>query len=246
MQIDRKDMLGAILHSKKLSLNDKDLRVIASKTEGFQAGDLVTLVDRAVSLSELRVLCPSHLITGFDSPQGRRCRRISVDSGSDLESSLELSSSPQKSFSTLPSSNILQKGHNFLESPLVDSGISSPATMAAASEIKKKISVVSASTLTPSTPRSFEIGGAPHMFKTGSLSQMYLTLYDFLTALEGYVPVSLRGLPLHSSETIDFSHVGGMESNKKILIETLLWPSKVRKAADIVLIILSPLFYLIF
>ena len=60
-----------------------------------------------------------------------------------------------------------------------------------------------------------------------SLSQMVLTVQDFVTALDGYVPVSLRGLPLHSAGAVNFSHVGGLERAKQILTETLLWPSKV-------------------
>ncbi len=56
---------------------------------------------------------------------------------------------------------------------------------------------------------------------------MILTVADFLTALDGFVPVSLRGLPLHKFGTVDFAHVGGLESTKQKLRETLLWPSKV-------------------
>ena len=50
---------------------------------------------------------------------------------------------------------------------------------------------------------------------------------DFLNALNGFVPVSLRGLPMHSSGSVDFSDVGGLEKAKHMLRETLLWPSKV-------------------
>ena len=56
---------------------------------------------------------------------------------------------------------------------------------------------------------------------------MVLTVQDFVTALDGFVPVSLRGLPLHTAGTSDFSHVGGLEKTKRALQETLLWPSKV-------------------
>lgn len=63
--------------------------------------------------------------------------------------------------------------------------------------------------------------------KVHSLSHMTLSERDFLEALEGFVPVSLRGLPLHSAGSVDFSHIGGLENVKEILTETLSWPSKV-------------------
>ena len=72
------------------------------------------------------------------------------------------------------------------------------------------------------------MGVAP-MTRVGSLSSMVLTVQDFETALEGFVPISLRGLPLHTMGSVDFGHVGGLEKVKQQLRETLLWPSKVRE-----------------
>ena len=63
----------------------------------------------------------------------------------------------------------------------------------------------------------------------GSLTSLGLILDDFLRGLKGFVPTSLRGLPLHSAGSIDFSSVGGLEQAKQTLRETLLWPSKVKK-----------------
>ena len=65
------------------------------------------------------------------------------------------------------------------------------------------------------------------LHKSTSLSQMRLGVEDFVAALKGFIPVSLRGLQLHKSGLIDFSGVGGLETVKKSLKETLLWPSKV-------------------
>ena len=48
-------------------------------------------------------------------------------------------------------------------------------------------------------------------------------------ALEGFVPSSLRGLSLHNSSRVDFSHVGGLAAAKTTLRETLQWPSKVKE-----------------
>lgn len=81
------------------------------------------------------------------------------------------------------------------------------------SEVKRKIS--DAPTLIPMSP----VVVAPCEYRVGR--------YDFLEAMKGFVPVSLRGLPLHPPGEIDFSHVGGMERVKEMLTETILWPSKV-------------------
>ena len=79
---------------------------------------------------------------------------------------------------------------------------------------KKKLSVVSGFSLTPTTPRSLERVSVSPLTRVGSLSQMVLTVHDFVTALDGFVPVSLRGLPLHTARTVDFSHVA--ENTSKI------------------------------
>ena len=54
-----------------------------------------------------------------------------------------------------------------------------------------------------------------------------LTLDDFITALESYLPAALKGLSLHSRGRINFKSVGGLTEAKKTLTETMLWPSKV-------------------
>lgn len=161
-----------------------------------------------------------------------------MESGSDLSLSIELSSPPNKAFSS-PSPQKAHSGgpsphqktgsthplrHLDLSNSLPDSGISSPVVIPQ----MKKMSVVSASSLTPTTPRNVKKVGVAPMSRVGSLSQMVLTVHDFVTALEGFVPISLRGLPLHTSGNVDFSHVGGLEKTKQRLRETLLWPIKVR------------------
>ena len=55
----------------------------------------------------------------------------------------------------------------------------------------------------------------------------HLSIGDFLEALKGFVPLSLRSLSLHVAGQLDFSNVGGMEKAKATLKETILWPSKV-------------------
>ena len=59
-----------------------------------------------------------------------------------------------------------------------------------------------------------------------------LRVRDFDAALKGFVSTTLRGLSLTLNGVIDFSHVGGMTETKKMLKETILWPSRV-----------SPLYY---
>lgn len=61
----------------------------------------------------------------------------------------------------------------------------------------------------------------------GSAETLFVQLDDFLSALESYIPASLRGLSLHRSGSVSFKNVGGLEEAKRTLQETLLWPSKV-------------------
>ena len=58
--------------------------------------------------------------------------------------------------------------------------------------------------------------------------RILLNMDNLLDAFEGYVPVALRGMSLNKSNSVDFTHVGGMKEAKKILTEFILWPSKVR------------------
>lgn len=194
------------------------------RTEGFQPGDLVTLVDRAVSLCELRTLYPQGAGSRVPSSPDKSFRfpgvsRVATDG---CTSDLELSSSPVKmspltlstppSFSTPPSSPRKYIFRN-------------PSDKNPSLKHLKKTSVVSTGseiTLIPQRSVSHEF------HHSTSLSQMRLCVDDFISALKGFVPLSLRGLPLHQSGTINFSGVGGLETVKKCLKETLLWPSKVQ------------------
>ena len=63
--------------------------------------------------------------------------------------------------------------------------------------------------------------------ESDSVIQITVTASCLHRALEGVVPSSLRGLSLHTSSRVDFSHVGGLEAAKMTLRETLQWPSKV-------------------
>ena len=66
---------------------------------------------------------------------------------------------------------------------------------------------------------------------------------DFDRALIGYVPASLRNVPLHQAGDIGWKDIGGLTSVKKTLIETLQWPAKVLN--EILLMSLPSLIYLL-
>ena len=48
---------------------------------------------------------------------------------------------------------------------------------------------------------------------------------DFISAIDGYTPTSLRGVKLQKATT-SWSNIGGLLDVKKILLETLEWPTK--------------------
>ncbi|CAO3566368.1 unnamed protein product [Mortierella alpina] len=64
--------------------------------------------------------------------------------------------------------------------------------------------------------------------KTGESSSeddFTLTQADFLKAQEGFVPSSLRGVKLQSSTT-SWLDIGGLNETRRMLLETLEWPTK--------------------
>ncbi|KAF0467794.1 AAA-domain-containing protein [Gigaspora margarita] len=48
---------------------------------------------------------------------------------------------------------------------------------------------------------------------------------DFRKAQKGFVPFSLRGVKLHTSN-VSWTDIGGLEETRKVLLETLEWPTK--------------------
>jgi len=230
------------MESSKLAVSP--CREVAVKTEGFQAGDLVTVMDRAISNSELRIVLPE-----MSNPaEEHSWHEISVDSSmSDLEGSVDYHSFPPTQdhtpLNTLPETSTPETAQLLPE--LGDSGIGGSGPQSLASHLHlqrlKKVSVVSASSFsTVVSPNSLQGqnrfsaltppgGDRNPVYKTGSLSERSLRLCDFSKALEGFVPLSLRGLPLHTSGSVDFSHVGGLKAVKEMLTETLQWPIKVSK-----------------
>lgn len=196
-------------------------REVAARTEGYQPGDLETLVERAISHAELRTLNPMKSLS-----------LISLDGDLPLESPRLQKRFHDNSVSSSPEKEAVLVGG--IDIPHRKSSDSSVFTQGPSPSLE--------TTPSAATPSNLEQGGVSYRredsqqtltsvspcFRTvRSLSDMTLSLTDFLTALDGFTPISLRGLPLHSAGSVDFSHVGGLDSVKDALRETLLWPSKV-------------------
>lgn len=179
-------------------------------TEGCQAGDLVSLVGRAINHSLLREVCPE--VRATESPFRRRRRetlcKMSTGSDDDLG---------EVSVTVRPSSLGLQKPHRPKELSLSvdDSSL----------RLGKKDSTATLSNASFVTLRPQLSGNGT--LKSGESLELGLTLDDFKKGIKGFVPLSLRGLSLHSSGSVTFEHVGGLAEVKQMLKETLQWPHKV-------------------
>ena len=60
--------------------------------------------------------------------------------------------------------------------------------------------------------------------KTATNSEVQLQDEDFLKALKGFMPASLRNVTLQSS-TVKFDSIGGLGQTRKVLLETLQYPT---------------------
>ncbi|KAG5978388.1 hypothetical protein E4U56_002887 [Claviceps arundinis] len=56
-------------------------------------------------------------------------------------------------------------------------------------------------------------------------SAIHLSRVDFESALKGFTPASLRNVPLQSSTTT-FKSIGGLQETRRVLLETLEYPTK--------------------
>ncbi|KAF9123574.1 Peroxisome biosynthesis protein pex1 [Mortierella sp. 14UC] len=70
-----------------------------------------------------------------------------------------------------------------------------------------------------------DVTAAVESNSSSSEDEFSLTQADFLKAQEGFVPSSLRGVKLQSSAT-SWLDIGGLNETRKILLETLEWPTK--------------------
>eukprot|EP00731_Ephydatia_muelleri_P030263 Em0021g786a len=206
---ERKEIIMAILKAKRRKLMWIGGCALGLMTEGCQAGDLVSLVGRAINHSLLREVCPE--VRATESPFRRRRRetlcKMSTGSDDDLG---------EVSVTVGPSSLRQQKPHRPKDLSLsVDD--SSP-------RLGKKDSTVTLSNASFVTLRPQLSGNGT--LKSGESLELGLTLDDFKKGIKGFVPLSLRGLSLHSSGSVTFEHVGGLAEVKQMLKETLQWPHK--------------------
>lgn len=65
----------------------------------------------------------------------------------------------------------------------------------------------------------------PNGNQSSSSTTLKLTLADFLSAQENFTPISLRSLSL-SSSTVSWSSIGGLVETRRVLRETLEFPSR--------------------
>ncbi|KAK4217047.1 P-loop containing nucleoside triphosphate hydrolase protein [Rhypophila decipiens] len=70
-----------------------------------------------------------------------------------------------------------------------------------------------------------EISSKPASAQTSIPTAIPLARHDFTSALKGFTPASLRNVTLQSSTTT-FSSIGGLHETRKILLETLEYPTK--------------------
>jgi SpoVK/Ycf46/Vps4 family AAA+-type ATPase len=59
-----------------------------------------------------------------------------------------------------------------------------------------------------------------------ALDRSALNLKHFKMAADEYTPIALRGLNLRPSSRMRWQHVGGLHQVKRVLTETLLWPTR--------------------
>ncbi|GFQ91889.1 peroxisome biogenesis factor 1 [Trichonephila clavata] len=67
------------------------------------------------------------------------------------------------------------------------------------------------------------------MADSPGLNEIPLNLDDFQMALEGYVPSSLRGIPLQTHDYKTWNDVGGLEEIKKTIQQIIMWPIKYKQ-----------------
>ncbi|CAG8436460.1 4148_t:CDS:10 [Funneliformis mosseae] len=73
--------------------------------------------------------------------------------------------------------------------------------------------------------RTIHEGVSRHLHSGNDESQFLLTQEDFRKAQKEFVPFSLRGVKLHTSK-VSWTDIGGLVETRKVLLETLEWPTK--------------------
>lgn len=71
-----------------------------------------------------------------------------------------------------------------------------------------------------------KVSGAPASDSSSQSSPLSLTLTDFNAAQENFTPISLRSLSLSSSGSTSWASIGGLHETRRVLRETLEFPSR--------------------
>ncbi|CAG8433869.1 7006_t:CDS:10 [Diversispora eburnea] len=73
--------------------------------------------------------------------------------------------------------------------------------------------------------RAIHESASRHLIENKDESKFSFKQEDFIKAQKDFIPFSLRGVKLHTSD-VNWSDIGGLEETRKILMETLEWPIK--------------------
>ena len=203
------------------------IRHVALRTEGCQVGDLNSLVDRAISSSHIRHTCPDSVRLRLGSP-------------------LKKQGSTRVSF-TLDDLEMVQESLGEVRSPLITRSLpSSPLKERKRLKAATKSLSFVESHRRPQSTENVNLSvqtlteRVESRFGTYEAGKLRLCDRDFEEGLAGFAPLALRSLSLHSSGTVDFSHVGGMDETKKTLRETIQWPSMVKNFLSFSATLFSP------
>ena len=191
-------------------VNTVTVRRVAVRTEGYQVGDLTGVIDRAISCAHVRHTCPDlppHTTSWTPVRKQRSQVSFTLDETGGSVSPLMTRS--------LPSSPL--KEHRRVK-----------YTKSFSPTLKQRYLSSLTSNELVNNPSTLTLVDQTHtQLQTDDDGRLQLTQHDVHVALSDFVPLTLRRLSLHSSGTVDFSQVGGMKETKKVLRETILWPSRV-------------------
>ena len=62
---------------------------------------------------------------------------------------------------------------------------------------------------------------------TDTNGDVELQMSDYDAALDGFIPAALQNVSLHQAADQGWEAVGGLQDVRNVLLQTLMWPSKV-------------------
>ena len=201
-------------------------------TEGYLAGDLLTLLEVALRHSELQATYQTHVQEQEEIPVIIRQRAFtnSTEDGGDFEWSGVVIP-----YTAADDPELVVSMETEKETPFSNSAtpvLNRKSYLSRFAAANNALASYSGSSLVrQGSEVDLQCGDGEQELVDSvidSIETPYLSLEDFRHALEGFVPASLKGLPLHLMGSVTFQSIGGMKNAKKTLKETLFWPSKVR------------------